>query len=148
MSSLCNIEDLYALAATGFLAADDAAALVQRGLEDLDGIRESIGNGSCENSELERLETIETQLESFSGGKKLVEFDNMSESEVAVHQKLFGALATLTPSPSSAKELIESVFAEVYRAPQDDSDIEPDQGVGSNSQSQLALDDTGELIPG
>ncbi len=147
MSSLCSIEDLYALAATGFLAADDASALVQRALRELDGIRESVGKGSCENSGLERLETVETQLRNFSGGKRLIQFDNMSESEVAIHQKLFGALATLTPSPSSAKELIESVFAEVYRAPKDGSGIELDEGVGSHSQSQLALDDTGELTP-
>ena len=145
LSALCNIEDVYALATSGYLTSEDSAGLVQEALREVEEVRESIGRGNLDNGTLERLDNVEDKLNSFSVETELQRFGDMPASEVVVYQRVFGALVTLAPSPSSARELIEMVFAEASRVGQNGSGINPDQRTGNHSQARLALDDTGAL---
>ena len=52
LSALCNIEDLYALATSGYLTSEDSAGLVQEALREVEEVRKSIGKGSLDNGTL------------------------------------------------------------------------------------------------
>ncbi len=126
LSSLCNVEDICALATSGYLTAEDSDGLVKEALREIKELRKSIGKDSLDNGTLERLSNVEGELNNFSVDTELHRFDKMTPSEVVVYQRVFGALATLSPSPSSAMGLIELVFAEASRVGQNSSDINSD----------------------
>ena len=147
LSALCSIEDLYALATSGYLTSEDSAGLVQEALREVEEVRKSLGKGNLYNGILERLDDAEDQLNNFSVETEMQRFGDMPPSEVVVYQRIFGALATLAPSPGSARELIEMVFAEASKVGQNGSGINPDQRTGNHSRARLALDDTGAPTP-
>ena len=147
LSALCNIENLYALATSGYLTSEDSIGLVQEALQKLEEIRKSLGKGGVNNATLKRLENAEDKLSNFPVETEIQRFGDVPPSEIVVYQRVFGALATISASPGSAKELIEKVLAEASRVGQNDSGINPDQRTGSHSQARLALDDTGMLTP-
>ena len=115
LTALCNVEDISALASSGYLTAEDAAALIQEALRDVEEIRESIGKGSVENGTLARLDDVENRLSNFSAETKSERFGDMSPSDIDVYQRVFRVLATLAPSPGTARELIDLVFEEASR---------------------------------
>ena len=135
LSALCNIENLYSLAASGYLTDEDSTGLVREALQKVQEVRKSLRKGYFDTDSLERLNTVEELLTSFSGQAKTQQFDNMTPSEAVVYQKVFGALAALAPSPNTAKELIEMVFAEASRVVRNGSGIELDQRAGHHSQT-------------
>ena len=143
LSFLCNIKELYDLATSGFLTAEDSAGLVKEALQQIGDLRQSIGEGNLDNSTLERLVDAENKLNGFSVEKEPLRYRDMTPSEVVVYQRVFGALATLESSPGSARELIEKVFAEASGVKQVGSGISTDQGTGSHSQARPAPEDTG-----
>ena len=124
LSALCNIENLHSLAASGYLTDEDSTGLVRQALRKVQEVRKSLRKGNLDTDSLERLDTVEELLTRFSGQAKPQQFDDMNPSEVVVYQKVFGALATLAPSPSAAKELIETVFAEASRVERNGAGIE------------------------
>ena len=145
LTVLCNIEDLYALATSGYLTAEDSAGLVQEALREVEKVRESIGIDGLDKHAHARLDTAEDKLSNFSFETELQRLSDMPPSEVEVYQRVFGALATLAPSPGTARELIKMVFAEASRVGQNGSGIISDQRTRNHSQARLALDDTGAL---
>ena len=145
--SLCNIEDLCALATSGYLTEDDSAALIQQALREVEELRNSIDKRNLDNGTLARLDDAEQQLKNFSLKTELQRFGDMLPSEVVVYQRVFGALATLAPSPGSARELIEMVIEEARILRQNGSGIISDPWLGNHSQARLALDETGTLRP-
>ena len=135
LSALCNIENLHSLAASGYLTDEDSTGLVREAFRKVQEVRKSLRKGNLDTDSLERLDTVEELLTGFSGQAKPQQFDNMTPSETVVYQKVFGALAALAPSPSTAKELIEMVFAEASRVERNGSGIELDQRAGHHSQT-------------
>ena len=127
LSSLCNIEDLHALATSGYLTSEDSDGLVQEATLAIEEVRRSIGKTNLDNGTLERLVSAQDKLNNFSVETELQRFGDMPPADVVVYQRVFGALAALASSPSSARELIESVFTEVSKVEQDRLGISPDQ---------------------
>ena len=147
LTALCNVEDIFALATSGYLTAEDSTGLVQEGLREVEEVRESIGKGNFDNGTLARVDDVEDKLNNFSTETKSDRFGDMAPSEAEIYRRLFGALVTLAPSPGSAMELIELVFAETSRVGQNASDIDPDQRTGNHSHVQMVLDESGALTP-
>ena len=147
LASLCGIEDMYDLAASGYLNAEGSKALVERALHETKEFRESAHKNSLENSYLERLDTVEAHLKNFNSEAKLHEFGDIPLDEVTVYQKVFQALAILAPSPSSAKELIEAVLAETSDGMRGDTEKGACSETNGHSQQFLPHDDTGSSIP-
>ncbi|MDE2934611.1 MAG: ATP-binding protein [Chloroflexota bacterium] len=140
LSALCTIEDLYGLATSGLLNAEDSAGRVQEALREVGDLRKRIGKGSLDDDTLERLNTAEEKLNNFSTETELQPFGSIPFSEVVVYQRVFGALANLVPSGGSAREMIETVFAEASRVGQNGSDPEPEQE--DRELNAATLDDT------
>ena len=147
LSALSNIENLHSLAASGYLSEEDSVGLVQQALQEVQDVRKSILKGNLNGDSLERLDSAEELLMNFSGKAGLHRFESMNPSEAIVYRKVFAALATLAPSPETAMELIELVFAEASRVEGTGSGLKPDQRNGNHSQGRLALDDAGVLTP-
>ena len=147
LAALSNVEDLYALATSGYLTSRDSTGLVRQALREVEEIRNSVGKRKLDNGTLERLDSAEDKLNNFSVGTDPQQFGDVPHAEAVVYRKLFGALATLAPSPGSARELIEIVFAEASRVGRDGSAEDPDQGAVNDSQARLTLDDTGAPMP-
>ena len=137
LSELSNIENLHSLAASGYLTDEDSTGLVQKALRKVQEVRKSLRKGNLDTDSLERLDTVEELLTGFSSQAKPQKFDNMTPSEAVVYQKVFGALSALTPSPGTAKELIEMVFTETSRVERNGSGIELDQRAGLHSQTSV-----------
>ena len=116
LSTLCNIEDIYALATSGYLTSEDSAALVRQALGEVEDIRKDINTGTLDNGTIEMLDSAEDKLNSFSVETEPQRFGDMPPAEAIAYQTVFGALATLAPSPGSARELIEMVFAKASRS--------------------------------
>ena len=140
LSALGNVEELYALAKSGFLSSEDSVTLVQEALREIAEVRKSTDKFCLDNGTIERLENIEKELFSFSTETEPQRFGDIPTSEVVAYQRVFGALATLAPSPSSARELIELVFARASSEGQDNSGIDPDPETGKYFQALLPLD--------
>lgn len=145
LSALCDFEELYGLATSGYLTSEDSNSLVQKALREVEEVRNSIGTGQLDNDTLDRFKSVEDKLKSFSAETELQHFVNMPPSEIVVYQKIFGTLATLAPSPSSARELIEIVFAEASRMERNGSGINPDPGDRNPALERLALEDKERL---
>ncbi len=147
LAALCDFEELYGLATSGYLTSEDSNSLVQEALREIEEVRKSIGTGRLDNGTLERFKSVAGKLNSFSAETELQQFGNLPPSEAVVYQRVFGALATFAPSPGSAKELIEMVFAKVSSVGQKRLCMNPDQRTENHSQGRLPLDDSGPLTP-
>lgn len=142
IAALSNAEDLYALATSGYLTSEDSTDLIKDAWREVEEVHKEIDNGILDNGTRERLENTENMLKNFSVEADLQRFGDMPLWEVVVFQKVFGALATLAPSPSSAKELIERVLVEASGARHNDSVKDPEQMTSHHSQLRLALGDS------
>ena len=112
LSSLCGIEEAHDLATSGYLTDDDATALVRRALLQIPSLRKGILSLKLGTESIDRLDMVETSLENFRNGVKPSHFSHMSPSDVAVYQRMFHLLATASPSPRTAKDLISAILAQ------------------------------------
>ena len=110
MTSLCDIEETYDLAVSGYLSVEDSAALVQGALQKVPSARESILSLKLGRENIERLDIVETNLESFRNEAKTSHFADMSPSDIAAYQKMFRVLATASSSPRAARDLMAAVL--------------------------------------
>ncbi len=113
-STLQEIEEMYDLAAAGYLSPEGARTLVGQALERIQNIREDAEtlNGYTEEY-VEKLGGLERRLGSFQANGSRLPFEGMAASEVATYRKVFQALAEISPSPRTAKELMEAVLARI-----------------------------------
>ena len=110
-STLQEIEEMYDLATTGYLSPEGARTLVGQALERIQNIKEDADNlNGCAEEYLERLSGLEQRLGSFQANGNRLLFEGMAASEVAAYRKVFQALVEVSPSPRTAKELMEAVL--------------------------------------
>ena len=141
VSLQCKIEDLCSLATSGYLSVEDSARLAQEALGEIEELRKSAGNCNLDNGILQKIDEAEDKLNGYSFETEPKRFCGLTPSEAMVYQKVFGALATLSPSPGSARELIEMVFAETSREWNSGPGIKADPKAGKGCHARLALDD-------
>ena len=109
-SAIGDIEDMYELAASGCLAANDAESFVKKALKSLEKIYQDMGSVSFGNEPIERLSVVEANLRNFYPNGNSFPLASVSPSEVDTYQKVFGAVAGSAPSPRSAREIIDAVL--------------------------------------
>lgn len=132
LSALADIEGLHALASSGLLTAEDSAGLVSEALQQIEEIQESIDRSSVQRGTLKRLADAESKLSNFSRLSTPPQFGDVSQSEIVIYQRVFGALVNRARSPGAAMDLIEEVLAEASGTRQESSETGPDQGIASN----------------
>ena len=147
MSSLSNVEDLYALAASGYLAVEDSTKLVKEALREIEELRKNSGIGNLEDGATERVNDVEDRLNRILVDSSPKQFGDLTPTEIAVYQRVFGALATLAPSPGSARKLIEMVLAEASAANETELAVDSDTQTGDHSETRSKVDDVAALTP-
>ena len=110
ISLICGIEDTYDLAISGYLSAEYATLLVQEALEQIPSVREKIKESQLASDSVARLEMVETKLKNFNGEPNCCPFKDMLPTDVGVYLKVFQALAEVSPSPRTAKELMAAML--------------------------------------
>ena len=105
-----HIEDTYDLAISGYLNTNYATVLVRQALKQIPSVRERVLASRFGSDDVARLNMVETKLKDFSGEPKGCAFGEMSPSDVGDYQKMFQALATVSSSPRSAKELMAGIL--------------------------------------
>ena len=114
LSAIRRLEETYDLAASGYLATEDAKAMIKHASSHLSAIRRNLSVTS-EDAEygFHELQELETKLRNFRVKRGRPPFGSMSKSEVAACRKIFQALTRATESPRLAKETIEAVLSHV-----------------------------------
>ncbi len=113
-SAIRRLEETYDLAASGYLATEDAKAMIEHAWSDVSAIRRNLSvTSDGGESGSHELQELETKLRNFRVKRGRRPFGNMSKSEVEACRKVFRALARATESPRLAKETIEAVLAHV-----------------------------------
>ncbi len=113
LSALCEIEETYHLAGSGYLSPEDAKALVKQVLNRIPDIRHNIGlMNSHTGAHIERLDTVEAKLVNFQVRRGRLPFGSIPTSEISIYRRVFQALALISQSPRTAKEMIEAVLTQ------------------------------------
>ena len=110
LSLLCHIEETYELAKSGYLSADDSAAMVQQAMHQIPTVRERMLNLGTDY--IERINCVERKFGEFGSECIPCPFDCMSSSEKAAYQRIFRTLATVSQSPNAAKELMTTIMSQ------------------------------------
>ena len=110
LSVISRIEDTYALAISGYLTTDYATVLVRQALKQIPSVRESLLALQSGSDSVARLDLVETKLNDFNGEPNCSPFEDMLPSDVRGYQTMFQALATVSSSPRSAKELMAAIL--------------------------------------
>lgn len=110
LTSLCHIEETCDLVMSGYLAADDAAALAHQALKRMPSVRQDVLTLQLGKNNVERLDRVETKLNDIENSATPCPFTDIPPAHVAAYQEVFGALATVSSSPGSAKELMMAIL--------------------------------------
>ena len=111
LSVLCQLEETYDLGVSGYLAPEDARALVEQALNQVHNIRENIDStNGLARTDLEMLDTMESKLRNFRVRRGRLPFGRIPRSEVATYRRVFNAIAALSRSPGDAKEMIKTIL--------------------------------------
>ena len=110
MSTIADIEAMYELAASGCLSANDAQTLVNQAFRHLAKVYKDLDLVELWKEPTERLTAVETKLRSYLHNGAIFPIPNISSSEVNTYRRVFGAIVGATPSPRSAREIIDAVL--------------------------------------
>ncbi len=112
-SVLCQLEETYELAVSGYLAPEDASALVVSSLSQFAELRNQMlsMNGRLEIT-FEQLEAVGRKLENFQAGQSCTPLSSISTDEAAIYRRVFRTLVAVSPSPRTAKDIMEAVLTQ------------------------------------
>ena len=105
-----RIEDTYDLAISGYLTADYATVLARQALDQIPSVRERVLASQFGSDSVARLDMVETKLNDFNAEPNSCPFGDMPPSDVCAYQQMFQALATVSSSPRTAKELMAGIL--------------------------------------
>ena len=112
LTALCQIEETYDLAISGYLSHDRAKALVENTLDRIKNIRANMGSMNSHGGVItEKLDALERKLSGFHVKNCRQPFGDTPKREVAVYRRIFQALASVSQSPATAKEVMEAVLS-------------------------------------
>ena len=110
VSSVCSLEEAYELAVSGYLAYADAKSLVQQTLQQIPSVRESMSASNLGGANVDSLDRLKKQLTDFNSNTMPKPFSNIPSSHIDTYHKIFQALATVSSSPGSAKEMMVAIL--------------------------------------
>ena len=110
LSLVSRIEDTYALVISGYLTTDYATVLVRQALKQIPSVRERVLASQFGSDSVARLDMVETKLNDFIAEPNYCPFGDMPPSDVGDYQEMFQALATVSSSPRTAKELMAGIL--------------------------------------
>ena len=113
MAVVSDIEDMYELAASGYLTNDDAKTVVEQAWQQLSNARQELDSSDIENDSAERLNAVEEKLRSFHANGVCPSLPGIPSLEVNAIQKVFWAVATNVPSARTAREIMDHALKSI-----------------------------------
>ena len=111
LSFVCQMEDTYDLAISGYLSPEDAKALVTEALNRISDVLDNIDSKKNHaRPDIEKLRALGIKCENFRARRGRLAFGSISTSEVATYRKVFQALTEVSQSPRVAKKMMEAVL--------------------------------------
>ena len=110
VSAISDLEDMYEVAASGCLSANDAQAFVDQALEQLAKVCQDTDLLEVGKEPTERLTAVETKLRGFHPNGEMFPIPGISRSEADAYRRVFGAVVVATPSPRSVREIIDALL--------------------------------------
>lgn len=114
LSALCQLEETYDLAVSGYLAPEDAKDLVGRSLNQITELRNQMRsmNGDL-GITIDEFESVENKFKNIRTGLSCTALSGIPTEEVAIYRRVFRTLAAVSPSPRNAKEIMEAVLTQM-----------------------------------
>ena len=110
-TTLDQMDSAYELAGSGYLKAADAKALIEKMMEKVPTLEESLDPTDPDHeNKVTELERLRSKLSRFRPKRGRPPMGKVRKAEIATYQRVFKALTELCPSPSVAKEMIEGVL--------------------------------------
>lgn len=110
-TTLDHMDSAYELAGSGYLKAADAKALIEKMMEKVPTLEESLDPTDPDHeNKVTELERLRSKLSQFRPKRGRPPMGKVQKAEIATYQRVFKALTDLCPSPSAAKEMIEGVL--------------------------------------
>ena len=110
LKSVSTLEDLHALASTGYLSPEAANALVKDAMEREAAVREKIVSDGTLPHHQKRLDQAKKRLCNFTAPAVAAVYSEMTAPEVEAYQQVFQKLVKSAPSVSSARQIIENML--------------------------------------
>ena len=115
VSTLREAEEGYELAASGYLAGDDAEGIVARVVEDLQKVRKAVDAFGVQGLQA-RIRALESRVTELDVAGDRLRGEGISEVEAEAYRKFFGAMVKVSRSPGAARESIDAIVAELARS--------------------------------
>ena len=110
LESLSTLEEMHALAKTGYLSPDTTSELVNDALQRESAVRDKMVAADASSTHLERLDRIKDQLSNLGPPIPAAAYAGMASPEADAYQKVFKELVKAAPSVSAALQMIENVL--------------------------------------
>ncbi len=109
--AMCEMEEAYELAASGYLPIENTRSLVQKTLNQIEDIRNRIDILDGDTKiDLEKMKSLEIKLLNFNRNPVRPTVRGIPRSERMTYRKVFQAIAEVSDSPRTARALIEAVL--------------------------------------
>ena len=110
-TTLEHMDSGYELAGSGYLKAADARSLVDKMMQKVQTLKESLDPTDPDHeNRVSEIERLSAKLSQFRPKRGRPPMGKVPNAEIATYQRIFNALTELCPSPSVAKEMIEGVL--------------------------------------
>ena len=120
ISTIADVEAMFELAASGYLAANDALVLVEQALQQVTKTYQDTETRGIGEAPSRKLSEVEKKLRNFHPDGSRFPLSGISSSEVDTYRKVFGVVAGTVASSRSAKEIIEAVITQSLGGVKDD----------------------------
>lgn len=110
--TICQLEEIYDLAISGYLLPDDAKALVKNTLQRFPAIQQKYSSSNNElRFGLDKLEMLENQFLEFRVKRGRPSLNGVPSNQIAIYRKVFKVLMEVSSSTRDAKKTIEAVLS-------------------------------------
>ena len=109
--AMCEMEEAYELAASGYLPLKNARSLIEKTLGQIEDIRSRIYSlGSDSQIDLEKMESLVNKLILLNDKRNNQSSRGIPRSERKIYRKVFQAIADVSESPRTARAFIKAVL--------------------------------------
>ena len=112
VATILDLEAVFELAASGYLAPKDARAVVEQALQGVAKAKQDSESLGTEDSSSICLSALEEKLCSIQADGASFPLPGASPSEVDIYRRVFAAVANIVPSARVAREIMETALKE------------------------------------
>ena len=110
VATILDLEAMFELAASGYLAPKDVRAVVEEALQAVAKAKQDLESSGIEDSSSKCLSALEEKLCSVQPDGASFPLSGASSTEVDIYRQVFAAVANVVPSARVAREIMETAL--------------------------------------